>query len=169
MVAKCVPELTSSSPANHQPTFKMKSFCVAALFVISSVLAVPVYESAAPAYGGHGGGHGGAAHGPVSVHTYAAKAPAVKCGANLLVGCAPHVAHVPCVPSHGGYGGHAAGGYGGHAAGGYGGHGASHGGYAAPAAHGGYAAPAAHGGYAAPAPAYGGGHGGYRASDSDDE
>ncbi|KAL9705820.1 hypothetical protein quinque_009338 [Culex quinquefasciatus] len=126
----------------------MKSFCVAALFVISSVLAVPVYESAAPAYGGHGGGHGGAAHGPVSVHTYAAKAPAVN---------------------HGGYGGHAAGGYGGHAAGGYGGHGASHGGYAAPAAHGGYAASAAHGGYAAPAPAYGGGHGGYRASDSDDE
>lgn len=151
----------------------MKSFCVAALFVTCSVLgalAVPVYESAAPAYGGHGGGHGGAAHGPVSVHTYAAKAPAVKCGANLLVGCAPHVAHVPCVPSHGGYGGHAAGGYGGHGAshGGYAAP-AAHGGYAAPAAHGGYAAPAAHGGYAAPAPAYGGGHGGYRASDSDDE
>ncbi|XP_052868163.1 splicing factor 3A subunit 2-like [Anopheles cruzii] len=39
---------------------------------------------------------------PVS-HAYAAKAPHVKCGSNLLVGCAPHVAHVPCHPSHGGY------------------------------------------------------------------
>ncbi|XP_035777785.1 skin secretory protein xP2-like [Anopheles albimanus] len=45
-------------------------------------------------------------------HHYAAHAPHVKCGANLLVGCAPHVAHVPCHPvphaapapaHHGGY------------------------------------------------------------------
>ncbi|EJY58008.1 AAEL017403-PA [Aedes aegypti] len=34
------------------------------------------------------------------VHTYPVKAPAAKCGANLLVGCAPSVAHVPCVPVH---------------------------------------------------------------------
>ncbi|XP_001688592.2 extensin-3-like [Anopheles arabiensis] len=36
-------------------------------------------------------------------HTYAAHAPHVKCGANLLVGCAPNVAHVPCHPAHGGH------------------------------------------------------------------
>ncbi|XP_058818145.1 vitelline membrane protein 15a-2-like [Topomyia yanbarensis] len=72
----------------------MKSFCVVALAVTWCVLgsmAAPSYEHAAPAH-----------H---SMHTYHAKAPAVKCGANLLVGCAPHVAHVPCVPhqQHGGY------------------------------------------------------------------
>uniref|UniRef100_A0AAG5DTZ2 VM domain-containing protein n=1 Tax=Anopheles atroparvus TaxID=41427 RepID=A0AAG5DTZ2_ANOAO len=58
---------------------------------------------AAPAPAHHGGyaapapaHHGGYAHhsAPV-VHAYAAKAPHVKCGANLLVGCAPNVAHVP--------------------------------------------------------------------------
>ncbi|XP_038109401.1 vitelline membrane protein 15a-3 [Culex quinquefasciatus] len=97
-------------------------------------------------HGGYGGGHGGAV--PV-VHTYAAQAPAAKCGANLLVGCAPSVAHVPCVPVHGG--GH--GGYGAAHGGSYGGasyggasHGASYGG----ASHGAsYGAPAAHGGYRA--------------------
>uniref|UniRef100_A0A182PTX4 VM domain-containing protein n=1 Tax=Anopheles epiroticus TaxID=199890 RepID=A0A182PTX4_9DIPT len=36
-------------------------------------------------------------------HTYPAHAPHVKCGANLLVGCAPNVAHVPCHPAHGGH------------------------------------------------------------------
>ncbi|XP_052868100.1 vitelline membrane protein 15a-2-like [Anopheles cruzii] len=79
----------------------------------------PAYHAPAPAH------HGGYAHhsAPV-VHAYAAKAPHVKCGANLLVGCAPNVAHVPCVPAHGGHG--------------YG--------HAAPAHHGGYHAPApAHG------------------------
>ncbi|XP_055546803.1 vitelline membrane protein 15a-2-like [Wyeomyia smithii] len=67
----------------------MKSFCVVALFVsccLLGTMAAPSYEHAAPAH-----------H---AVHTYHAKAPAVKCGANLLVGCAPQVAHVPCVPSH---------------------------------------------------------------------
>ncbi|XP_050088698.1 vitelline membrane protein 15a-2 [Anopheles aquasalis] len=60
----------------------------------------PAHYAPAPAHHGHGYGH------PV-VHAYAAKAPHVKCGANLLVGCAPNVAHVPCVPAHGhahGYG-----------------------------------------------------------------
>uniref|UniRef100_A0A182M8F6 VM domain-containing protein n=1 Tax=Anopheles culicifacies TaxID=139723 RepID=A0A182M8F6_9DIPT len=90
------------------------------------------YHAAAPSYG-HAPAphHGGYAHhsAPV-VHAYAAKAPHVKCGANLLVGCAPNVAHVPCVPAHaGGYGAPA---HGGHHA------------YAAPAHHG-YAAPAHHG------------------------
>ncbi|XP_049548293.1 vitelline membrane protein 15a-1 [Anopheles darlingi] len=60
--------------------------------------AAPAYHHApAPAHHGHGYGH------PV-VHAYAAKAPHVKCGANLLVGCAPNVAHVPCHPVHGGHG-----------------------------------------------------------------
>ncbi|XP_021695306.1 carboxypeptidase Y-like [Aedes aegypti] len=31
-------------------------------------------------------------------HAYAVKAPHVKCGANILIGCAPEVAHVPCIP-----------------------------------------------------------------------
>ncbi|XP_058447631.1 vitelline membrane protein 15a-1-like [Malaya genurostris] len=59
----------------------------------------PSYHAPAPAY-----------HAPAP--SYHAPAPSyhsapVKCGANLLVGCAPTIAHVPCVPSHGGgYGGH---------------------------------------------------------------
>uniref|UniRef100_A0A182R163 VM domain-containing protein n=1 Tax=Anopheles farauti TaxID=69004 RepID=A0A182R163_9DIPT len=93
------------------------------------------YHAPAPAYG-HAPAHGGYAHhsAPV-VHAYAAKAPHVKCGANLLVGCAPNVAHVPCVPAH--HGGHH---------GGYGGH------HAPAPAHHAYAAPAHH--YAAPAHGY---------------
>ncbi|XP_040166682.1 vitelline membrane protein 15a-2-like [Anopheles arabiensis] len=87
----------------------------------------PAHHAPAPAYHAPAPHHGGYAHhsAPV-VHAYAAKAPHVKCGANLLVGCAPNVAHVPCVPAHGG-----------------------HGGYAAPAH-----APAMHHGYAAPAHGY---------------
>ncbi|XP_055542767.1 vitelline membrane protein 15a-1 [Wyeomyia smithii] len=54
----------------------------------------PAYHAPAPAY-----------------HAPAHHAQAVKCGSNLLVGCAPSVAHVPCVPS---YGGHSYGGHGGH-------------------------------------------------------
>ncbi|XP_055637363.1 vitelline membrane protein 15a-2-like [Toxorhynchites rutilus septentrionalis] len=67
------------------------------------------YAAPPPKSGGYGdsGGYGGA---PM-VHTYPAKAPSTKCGANLLVSCAPTVAHVPCIPS-GGYGD--SGGYGGH-------------------------------------------------------
>uniref|UniRef100_A0A182PTX6 VM domain-containing protein n=1 Tax=Anopheles epiroticus TaxID=199890 RepID=A0A182PTX6_9DIPT len=87
------------------------------------------YHAPAPAH--HGGyhapapaHHGGYGHPTPVVHAYAAKAPHVKCGANLLVGCAPSVAHVPCVPAH---------------------HGGHHGGYAAPAGHGYGHAPAAHG------------------------
>uniref|UniRef100_A0A2M4CJK9 Putative secreted protein n=1 Tax=Anopheles darlingi TaxID=43151 RepID=A0A2M4CJK9_ANODA len=118
-------------------------------------------------------------------HHYAAHAPHVKCGANLLVGCAPHVAHVPCHPVHGGHAkkeyGHAAPAYHHAPAPAY--HHAPapayhhapapahHGGYEAPKAHGyeapkahGYEAPKAHGyeapkahGYEAPkAHAYGG-------------
>ncbi|XP_055637359.1 vitelline membrane protein 15a-2-like [Toxorhynchites rutilus septentrionalis] len=76
--------------------------------------APPKYEApkgyAAPApKGGYGGGGG---YAPV-VHTYAAKAPSVKCGASLLVGCAPSISKVPCIPSKGGYGGGSKGGYGG--------------------------------------------------------
>ncbi|XP_049301269.1 vitelline membrane protein 15a-2-like [Anopheles funestus] len=48
----------------------------------------PVYHHA-PAPMHHGGYHGG-------------KGGHVPCGANLLVSCSPHVAHVPCVPAHGG-------------------------------------------------------------------
>ncbi|XP_055637362.1 vitelline membrane protein 15a-2-like [Toxorhynchites rutilus septentrionalis] len=66
------------------------------------------YAAPAPK-GGYGGGGG---YAPV-VHTYAAKAPSAKCGASLLVGCAPSVAKVPCIPSKGGYGGGSKGGYGG--------------------------------------------------------
>uniref|UniRef100_A0A182R3X7 VM domain-containing protein n=2 Tax=Anopheles funestus TaxID=62324 RepID=A0A182R3X7_ANOFN len=86
------------------------------------------YHAPAPHYA-PAAHHGGYAHhsAPV-VHAYAAKAPHVKCGANLLVGCAPNVAHVPCVPAH-------------------------HGGYHAAPAHHAYAAPAHHG-YAAPAHGY---------------
>ncbi|XP_055637364.1 vitelline membrane protein 15a-1-like [Toxorhynchites rutilus septentrionalis] len=97
----------------------MKSFCILAIFAVFCVLG----SLAAPSYGGgYGGGH-------ATIHTYAAKAPAVKCGSSLLVGCAPQVAHAPCSPSKsgGGYGG-------GHAAASYG------------------------GGHAAPAPSYGGGY-----------
>ncbi|KAL1396238.1 hypothetical protein pipiens_010665 [Culex pipiens pipiens] len=81
-------------------------------------------------HGGYGGGHGG--YGVPVVHSYAAKAPAAKCGANLLVGCAPSVSHVPCVPVHGG----------------------GHGGYGAAAAHGGSYG-GSYGGHGAAAPSYG--------------
>uniref|UniRef100_A0A336LV99 CSON005305 protein n=1 Tax=Culicoides sonorensis TaxID=179676 RepID=A0A336LV99_CULSO len=37
-------------------------------------------------------------------HSYAAHAPKVDCGSNVLAGCVPTVAQVPCVPSHGGHG-----------------------------------------------------------------
>uniref|UniRef100_A0A182YQ80 Uncharacterized protein n=2 Tax=Anopheles stephensi TaxID=30069 RepID=A0A182YQ80_ANOST len=63
----------------------------------------PVYHHA-PAHPMH---HGGGYHGGKGGH--------VPCGANLLVSCSPHVAHVPCVPAHGHgehqYGGHQHGGY----------------------------------------------------------
>ncbi|XP_050078732.1 vitelline membrane protein 15a-2-like [Anopheles maculipalpis] len=124
----------------------MNSIVAAVILSVVVVGAMADYPAPAkyeaPAKGGyhvpaHGYGHapashhGGYAHhsAPV-VHAYAAKAPHVKCGANLLVGCAPNVAHVPCVPAH-------------------------HGGYAAPAHHAApahYAAPAAHHAYA---PAHG--------------
>ncbi|KXJ83939.1 hypothetical protein RP20_CCG026184 [Aedes albopictus] len=59
----------------------------------------PYHAPPPPAY--HAPAHHAPAphHAPV-VHTYPVKAPAAKCGANLLVGCAPSVAHVPCVPVH---------------------------------------------------------------------
>ncbi|XP_065075825.1 vitelline membrane protein 15a-1 [Ochlerotatus camptorhynchus] len=61
----------------------------------------PAHHAPAPAHYGHHHGHAA----PV-VHTYPVHAPHAKCGANLLVGCAPNVAHVPCVPvkEHHGYG-----------------------------------------------------------------
>ncbi|XP_062541955.1 histidine-rich glycoprotein-like [Armigeres subalbatus] len=49
---------------------------------------------AAPVPHAYHGGH------DVVHHAYAVQAPHSKCGANLLVGCAPSVAHVPCVPVH---------------------------------------------------------------------
>ncbi|XP_053676535.1 vitelline membrane protein 15a-2-like [Anopheles nili] len=69
----------------------------------------PAYHAPAPAYHAPAPHHGyGGHHAAPVVHAYAAKAPHVKCGANLLVGCAPNVAHVPCVPAHAGHGyGHA--------------------------------------------------------------
>ncbi|XP_055632966.1 vitelline membrane protein 15a-2-like [Toxorhynchites rutilus septentrionalis] len=73
----------------------------------------PKYE-APQKYGGGGGGYGAP-----QVHTYEAKAPTVKCGSSLLVGCAPSISKVPCIPEKGGYGGEK-GGYGG-GKGGYGG------------------------------------------------
>ncbi|EDS27305.1 vitelline membrane protein, partial [Culex quinquefasciatus] len=139
-IAPSVPVCPSSSPAAAAAAaITMNKFIALAVFSTALVGALANYAPAAPAkyeapkasyggghggyaapaaasYGGYGGGHGGAV--PV-VHTYAAQAPAAKCGANLLVGCAPSVAHVPCVPVHGAS------------------HGAS---YGAPAAHGGYRA-----------------------------
>ncbi|XP_053691909.1 vitelline membrane protein 15a-1 [Sabethes cyaneus] len=83
------------------------TLAVAALAAVCTASYAPAkYEAPKPAY-----------HAPApSYH-----APtAVKCGSNLLIGCAPSVAHVPCVPSHGG--GHSYGG-------GHGGHGGHGGGY----------------------------------------
>uniref|UniRef100_A0A336MEC2 CSON015469 protein n=1 Tax=Culicoides sonorensis TaxID=179676 RepID=A0A336MEC2_CULSO len=59
------------------------------------------------AHGGYGHqAHGGYGHQHVhpvqhKVHAYAAHPPKVDCGSNLLVGCLPQVAKVPCVPNHG--------------------------------------------------------------------
>uniref|UniRef100_A0A182QL50 VM domain-containing protein n=1 Tax=Anopheles farauti TaxID=69004 RepID=A0A182QL50_9DIPT len=65
--------------------------------------AAAYHHHAAPAPAAH---HGGYHHGGKDGH--------VPCGANLLVSCSPHVAHVPCEPAH--HGGHQ---YGGHHHGGY--------------------------------------------------
>ncbi|XP_055589967.1 transcription factor MafA-like [Uranotaenia lowii] len=67
-------------------------------------------------YGAHG--HGLVQPGPAVEYSYQAKAPAVKCGHNLLINCNPHHSVVPCKGSKGGHGaapahyGGAAGGYG---------------------------------------------------------
>ncbi|XP_062551650.1 vitelline membrane protein 15a-1-like [Armigeres subalbatus] len=72
--AKPAPAYHAPAPAHHAPA--------------------PAYHAPAPAHHGH-------AHAaPAVVHTYPVHAPHAKCGANLLVGCAPSVAHVPCVPVH---------------------------------------------------------------------
>ncbi|XP_058818144.1 vitelline membrane protein 15a-1-like [Topomyia yanbarensis] len=86
----------------------MSKFIVLAVLAVVAGTMASYAPAPAPSY-----------HAPAPAASYHAPAPAyhaapVKCGANLLVGCAPNVAHVPCVPSHGG-GGH----------GGYG-HGSSH-------------------------------------------
>ncbi|XP_035795014.1 vitelline membrane protein 15a-3-like [Anopheles albimanus] len=62
----------------------MKCIIVAAL----ALLAIGSTQADYPAKAGHHGGH-------------------VPCGANLLLSCHPQVAHVPCVPAHGGHGHHA--------------------------------------------------------------
>lgn len=59
------------------------------------------YESKgyeAKGYGGKGYGGGYAEAGPAKSYAYAAAAPKVDCGYNLLVGCAPTVAKAPCIP-----------------------------------------------------------------------
>ncbi|ETN57715.1 hypothetical protein AND_010708 [Anopheles darlingi] len=67
------------------------------------------HHEAAHGYGGHGYGHkkvyrsANYEHQPAAYGEHAAP---VKCGANLLVGCAPTVAKVPCQPVHHDYGGH---------------------------------------------------------------
>lgn len=65
-------------------------------------------------YGSSHGGYGG--HAPV-LHQqtlgYPVHPPKVQCGQSVLLGCAPTVAKVPCIPHHGGYG-QSHGGYGGH-------------------------------------------------------
>ncbi|XP_055683276.1 holotricin-3-like [Lutzomyia longipalpis] len=63
-------------------------------------------------HGGHHGGHGYAHAGPAKSYAYHSPAPHVPCGHNLLFGCHPSVAPVPCAAHHG-YG-HHHGGYGHH-------------------------------------------------------
>ncbi|XP_063702019.1 shematrin-like protein 3 [Culicoides brevitarsis] len=86
------------------------------------VFAIIAAATAYPYGGGNAGGYGAGGYvQPMNyqVHSYAAKAPTVNCPQNLLFGCQPTVAQVPCVPS-GGYGGYGAG----HAvSGGHGGYG----------------------------------------------
>lgn len=117
----------------------MKSFVL-----LFALVAVAAANYGNPSYGGYGeskgyggghesGGYGGYAEpGPSKSYGYAAAAPKAQCGYNLLVGCAPQVAHVPCIPSKGGHGGgygKSEGGYG-KSSGGYGGgYGKSEGGH----------------------------------------
>ncbi|XP_021697287.1 vitelline membrane protein 15a-3-like [Aedes aegypti] len=94
----------------------MNKLIILALFAVAAASAMPNYPPPPPKpyhappppphhahpppppppahYGHH-------AHPAPVVHTYPVHAPHAKCGANLLVGCAPSVAHVPCLPVHG--------------------------------------------------------------------
>ncbi|EAT33176.1 AAEL014561-PA, partial [Aedes aegypti] len=105
------------NPSNSTGT--MNKFIILALFAVAAASAMPNYPPPPPkpyhappppphhahppppppppAHYGH---HAHPAPAPV-VHTYPVHAPHAKCGANLLVGCAPSVAHAPCVPLHG--------------------------------------------------------------------
>ncbi|XP_052868776.1 vitelline membrane protein 15a-1-like [Anopheles cruzii] len=72
-------------------------------FFAITLLAVVGVAIAAP-YGGH---HGHVVPGPAVEYSFKAVAPAPKCTHNLLVGCNPHHAPVPCKGVEHGYGHHA--------------------------------------------------------------
>ncbi|XP_037034090.1 vitelline membrane protein 15a-1 [Bradysia coprophila] len=84
----------------------------AVTFVTIFLAAFVAVTVAAPSYGGPS--YGGPSYGapaPVyghQVYSYPSPAPPVRCGSNLLVGCAPSVAHVGCgsysPPSYPSYG-----------------------------------------------------------------
>lgn len=75
------------------------------ILVATVILAVFGQAFAAPSsYGGysapaHHQGYAAPSYGEHS-YSYPSPAPKVKCGGNLLVGCAPHVATVPCSSYH---------------------------------------------------------------------
>ncbi|EAT34764.1 AAEL013027-PA [Aedes aegypti] len=113
----CIIKRTQPSTSNHQspatcptvyysPTEEfpsnsvtMNKFIILAIFALAvgamADYPKPAYHAPPPPPPHHLHAHPAPA--PV-VHTYPVHAPHAKCGANLLVGCAPSVAHVPCVP-----------------------------------------------------------------------
>nr|XP_019534489.1 vitelline membrane protein 15a-3 [Aedes albopictus] len=120
-VTKYLFNIVGRNPSSSTGT--MNKFIILALFAVAAASAMPNYPAPKPAYHAPAPAHHAPApahhapapayghhahHAPAPVvHTYPVHAPHAKCGANLLVGCAPSVAHVPCVPVHGhghGYG-----------------------------------------------------------------
>uniref|UniRef100_A0A336KF24 CSON008928 protein n=1 Tax=Culicoides sonorensis TaxID=179676 RepID=A0A336KF24_CULSO len=73
---------------------------------IAVLFACLAVASANYGHAAHGYGHAGHHVQPVQhqVHSYAAHAPKVDCGHNLLVSCQPVTAKAPCVPNHAGHG-----------------------------------------------------------------
>lgn len=72
------------------------------IIVATIALAIFGQSLAAPSsYGGYS--HSSPSYAPVGPshsYSYPSPAPHVKCGGNLLVGCQPHVATVPCSSYH---------------------------------------------------------------------
>ncbi|XP_058818143.1 uncharacterized protein LOC131681400 [Topomyia yanbarensis] len=97
-ISQCTAAVVLREPSKPPTVIIMSKIC--ALLLLATVIMGAMASYQAPAQQ-HGGGY----HAAPAAHSYSAKA---KCGANLMVGCAPSVAHVPCVPSHehGGHGGH---------------------------------------------------------------